>query len=319
MEVHRVSEHLFQVRIEPPPPYDRVNVYVKLGDDGSYTLIDAGPSTGECLTQIREALSKLGLPLGRLGAVLLTHHHVDHAGLAGTLQKLTGCAVLVHTRDLKNVLDPVGRVLERFRGVVGELEDQAVKRMMDEALEVSAKRLAQYYSPVQPQPLPDGGIRGFRLVEAPGHTPGSVVYVPEGSSVGLCGDTVLDTLTLTIEDLSEYFGTLDRLAEHGFSALWPGHGGALEPAAKWVEAVRQKYSGRVRRVGEIIRQPKTLLEVAKELYGQSVDWGSPHSVSGNPALALIQTKTYLNYMVGRGLAETKTVGGRTLYTVRGGA
>lgn len=72
------------------------NFYL-LVDDGEATLIDAGyPNYG---AQITEALPGLGLASDAVSAVVVTHHHVDHAGTAEQCRREAGATVYVHEAD----------------------------------------------------------------------------------------------------------------------------------------------------------------------------------------------------------------------------
>ena len=68
-------------------------------------LIDPGP--GSSLPQLTEELRAAGIALSDVRAVLATHVHLDHAGVAGLLArdnpKLT---VYVHERGAPHVHDP---------------------------------------------------------------------------------------------------------------------------------------------------------------------------------------------------------------------
>jgi len=318
MDVLRIGGSFVRLRLATPPPYDDVNLYLHSTEDGRLILIDAGPAVEDCLRQIRAALLELGYSAERLDAVLVTHYHVDHSGLAGALQRLSGCEVFVHPNDLEALSDPAKRFLERMREIVGEVSSETVRSKIYEFLELNAKRLSSHFTPVNPKPLPQGGsIYGLRFLEAPGHTAGSVVYLSDDGKNGFCGDTALDTLTLTIEHFEQYAQTLRHLLAAKLPTLWPGHGGVLEPAQRWLEALEQKYMGRLRSVVEIIGKPRTLYEVAKSLYGE-LDWGSAHRLNGNPVLALLQAKSYLTYLVENGFAERRAVGGETIYVRSGG-
>ena len=58
------------------------------GPDG-VTLIDPGPTSG--LPALESGLSDVGLRLGDVRTILLTHIHLDHAGATGTLlERLPG-------------------------------------------------------------------------------------------------------------------------------------------------------------------------------------------------------------------------------------
>ena len=316
MGLLNVSEDIKLLRLDTPQPYDPVNIYI-VRLDRSVCLVDAGPDTDECYRQIEHALAEDGVGIGDIEAILLTHSHVDHAGLAGRLQRLSGCKVYVHPSDLQWVVDPVGKTTQKFERLMDELGEPEVRGLVQSTLVLNTRRLEAHFAHVEPTPLPvDFEKYGLHAFEAPGHTPGSTVYL-SNSRLGLCGDTLLETQTLLIDSLHAYFRTLSKLGSLGVYSLWPGHGGVLEPAGKWVEAVRQKYLGRVKTVKRIIKKPHTLFEVAKSLYGESLVW-DPNTVRAGLTYALLQTKTYLDYLVENRLAEKSVKDGLTNYQSREG-
>jgi len=73
--------------------------------NGHRALVDPGPdSTVETL---RERLRERGLSVADLGAILVTHIHLDHAGATGSLVKENPrIAVYVHDRGAKHMVDP---------------------------------------------------------------------------------------------------------------------------------------------------------------------------------------------------------------------
>jgi glyoxylase-like metal-dependent hydrolase (beta-lactamase superfamily II) len=69
------------------------------------TLVDCGPSS--CLEALQRALGQLGVKLGDLRHLLLTHAHLDHAGAAGRLVA-DNPELLIHVSELgaRHVVDP---------------------------------------------------------------------------------------------------------------------------------------------------------------------------------------------------------------------
>jgi glyoxylase-like metal-dependent hydrolase (beta-lactamase superfamily II) len=73
-----------------------VNFYL-VEDGGEFTLIDAGyPGYWKHLVR---AVDALGTRLEAIRAVILTHHHADHAGTAAQLRATVGARVLVGAED----------------------------------------------------------------------------------------------------------------------------------------------------------------------------------------------------------------------------
>ena len=73
------------------PYLGTVNVWLLEGDP--LTLVDSGPSNVESLEALEAALHGVGVALDDIELVLLTHHHLDHSGLAGTIAERSGAVV----------------------------------------------------------------------------------------------------------------------------------------------------------------------------------------------------------------------------------
>jgi glyoxylase-like metal-dependent hydrolase (beta-lactamase superfamily II) len=73
-----------------------INFYLVVESD-EYTLIDAGyPGYWRYLV---DGVAALGTSLEAIGAVIVTHHHADHAGTAERLRSTAGARVLVGEGD----------------------------------------------------------------------------------------------------------------------------------------------------------------------------------------------------------------------------
>ena len=68
-------------------------------------LIDPGPTT--TLDQLRSALARKGIAIADVRQVLLTHIHLDHAGVTGSLvRENPAIEVYVHERGAPHLIDP---------------------------------------------------------------------------------------------------------------------------------------------------------------------------------------------------------------------
>jgi len=73
-----------------------LNFYL-VGEDGEFTLVDAGYAG--YWRYLTEAVESLGTSLEAIRTVILTHHHVDHVGIAQRLRSTVGARVLVGEGD----------------------------------------------------------------------------------------------------------------------------------------------------------------------------------------------------------------------------
>jgi hydroxyacylglutathione hydrolase len=155
-------------------------------DGHSVVVIDAGMPR-----QARRIVNKiraLGHSPQDVRLILLTHGHIDHAGSAAALQRLTGAPIALHradarltaTRDLsippgRNAkTDAVGRTIAKFGWIV-PLETFTPDVWLDDGMS-----------------LRDLGIDA-RVVHTPGHTNGSVSVTFEDGTV-FVGDAILNLL-----------------------------------------------------------------------------------------------------------------------------
>ncbi|WP_336297670.1 MULTISPECIES: MBL fold metallo-hydrolase [Microbacterium] len=89
-----------------------VNCYLVVTPDGM-TLVDAGlPRTGRVLDVV---LDHLGARRSDIDAVLFTHGHFDHVGMARRLVDESGTPLLVHPRDAEMLRHPYRYGHERPR------------------------------------------------------------------------------------------------------------------------------------------------------------------------------------------------------------
>src|SRR5688572_17549799 len=80
------------IRIPLPLPHiGSVNTWLIPGQP--LTLVDTGPREDHALSALEGGLARAGVRVEDLELVLLTHHHVDHTGLAATIADRSGAQV----------------------------------------------------------------------------------------------------------------------------------------------------------------------------------------------------------------------------------
>lgn len=215
-------------------PFGMVNCHLIIGDGGC-VLVDAGLPGSE--GKVARALKRHGLTFADIRLIVITHAHVDHAGGAARLRRLTGAPVLAHCGDLAyyQQLAPMnfcstgwfGRLFLRTGLILQPYEPFTPDILMAEGQVLDLSRFGV-----------DGVVR-----HTPGHTAGSVSMELASREV-LVGDLIASGILLGglvrtqhairppfEEDPQATALALQRLVDAGMETFYMGHGGPL-PAAE---------------------------------------------------------------------------------------
>lgn len=176
----------------------QVNCYVVWAPPSMHAaIIDPGDDAAEILAFVEgESLT--------VGAVLLTHAHVDHIGGVPRIAEATGAPVYVHGADHSLYASPDNALPPWVPAVVG---------LPEPAAEV---------------PTVDGLT--FAVLHTPGHTRGGVCYHFAGDGILVSGDTLfagsIGRTDLPGGDMTTLMTSLERLVRDvpGDTAVYPGHG-----------------------------------------------------------------------------------------------
>lgn len=219
-------------------------------------LVDPGPSAS--MEELRAGLRAVGLAVGDLRHVLLTHVHLDHAGATGHLvRENPRIRVHVHADGAPHLVDPE-RLVRSTRRTFGEAHD----RLWGEVLPVPAGQVAAWSpggatadAPRGPRRLEGGpGLRRVRAVPSPGHIAHHLSFLSESDGTLLAGDSlgiILDPeapthpatpppavdLAAWRETLLEEYGVVAAL---GVERLALSHFGLLEGARNTLERRRHE-------------------------------------------------------------------------------
>jgi hydroxyacylglutathione hydrolase len=164
------------------------NTHLITNERGVY-IVDAGMphQARRILGKVRE----LGYAPSDVRLILITHGHIDHAGSAAALKRLTGAPLAMHRDDVRLTTTPslkippgrnpttetIGRVMRAF-GWVMPLETFAPDILLEEG-----------------QSLREFGLDA-RIVHTPGHTLGSItLFTKEGAA--FIGDAILNLVRVS--------------------------------------------------------------------------------------------------------------------------
>jgi glyoxylase-like metal-dependent hydrolase (beta-lactamase superfamily II) len=147
-------------------------------DAGGVALIDPGPTS--CLAALELGLNGLGIRLGEVRHILLTHVHLDHAGVTGTLvRRYPDLKVFVHERGTPHLIDPTKLVRSATR-----LWGDQMRALWGEVVPVSPSNIVTISTPQRI----DAGGRAFDVAYTPGHASHHVSFLDRSSGVAFVGD-----------------------------------------------------------------------------------------------------------------------------------
>jgi endoribonuclease LACTB2 len=178
--------------------YDATNYYV-IASERAQLLVDVGfPGT---LPKLRHTLKRAGLALAAIGYLLVTHYHVDHAGLAEELTA-EGVRLLV----LEPQLAAVPLLKHQMKPAYGYREIR-----LDDAITLSLADSRTFLRRL--------GIDG-EIMATPGHSDDSLSLVLD-AGMALVGDLPPPLADETNQALQASWATLRA---RGVRTIYPGHG-----------------------------------------------------------------------------------------------
>jgi glyoxylase-like metal-dependent hydrolase (beta-lactamase superfamily II) len=211
---------------------ERVNFYL-VEDDGRFTVVDAGiPGYWD---QLEPALAQIGRGLDDVAAVVLTHAHSDHTGVAGKLHE-RGVPVYLHPAD--HELLATGK--EPWKREGSALSVLRHPRVFGFFLHMARNGALKPPHIADPAPIAHGeqlDVPGRpQVIHTPGHTPGHCALYFERHGALLVGDLlctwhpVLGRLGPQVMPAAfnvssaQSLESLSRIEPIAANVLLPGHG-----------------------------------------------------------------------------------------------
>jgi glyoxylase-like metal-dependent hydrolase (beta-lactamase superfamily II) len=302
-------------QLELPVPWlGSVNVWLLEGD--VLTLVDTGPSNERAAAALDAGLARHGHAVEDIELVLVTHHHLDHSGLASAIKERSGARVAAHRRTAEWGRDYHARVAAERRFTERLLAAHGVPQArIEEAgpfFDYIATDSADYTVDTV---LSDGdkvraGDRTLRVVFRPGHSTTDTLFVDEDSGDAFVGDHLLATITTGAEimptelpgterrrALLEYLSNLRATRAMQLATCYAGHGPPIHDHRALIDERIAFHSERLDRVAELVRDGcTTAFEVARRLWSEDI-------ARTQPVLVTWEVLGHLDILVNRGTVK----------------
>ena len=315
------------------PPPTAAAIHIPLGDNvlypltlasGSTLLVDAGPDfavdTSEAWPLLTSQLAAHNIEVGDVTHVLITHAHLDHAGLAHRWAA-EGATILAGTADIPAVATGLqSREAQRAaqlrdlirHGCPEDLVPQMRSPRSGSPLRWEPCSAAALAPPAASYDLADG--RTLEVIDAPGHTPGNLVaFIPQTGEL-FSGDTILPTTVPTpgmhyptaiegIEtperwpSLPPFMDSIARIRQLHVRRILPGHGEPVEEPETLFTRFETHHARRAKRIRRLLEEhPDTAFGIARRQF--------PRLPPRRLAQAITETFGHLDLLARQGVLET---------------
>lgn len=322
-EIRAVAPGVRWTRIPLPIDLNHINVWLLDTPDGC-VVIDTGMSadTARAAWKALEAAHLVDRPLR---AILITHVHPDHIGLAGWLQRRHGAPVLMSRRTHELALawlddEPrCAREAEAFFRAHGVTDGESLRPMSGarrfDHLASGMPHVERFVADDEVLPFLGGT---WRALETGGHAEGHLCLFQPATRVLISGDQVLPGISPNIgltwrnddaNPLGTYLESLERLAALDDDTLvLPSHGMPFYGLRQRADDLRRHHHEQLAALAQACAEPKTAAETLPVLF--------PRELKGlHLFLALTEAVAHLEYLAQAGRATRRVdVYGTIRYT-----
>jgi glyoxylase-like metal-dependent hydrolase (beta-lactamase superfamily II) len=311
-----VTDDIIQIEIPLPFALKLVNCYLLRGPDG-WALIDTGIGWPPARDAWHAALAQHDLRPRDIVAIVVTHNHPDHVGLAGWWQQQSDAPVLMTQREAaiartvwSNGERSGGGMADHFarhgmpRAWAGSVIDSTVEiqRMVAPLPSITPLEIAAGESPV----ITIAG-RSFEAIVLPGHSDGQLCLLESRTRTLICADQVLARITPNIsvwpgtapDPLRRYLASFALLESLDARIVLPGHGPAFSDLPRRLTELRDHHA---RRLDDMLRALQamdgaTAYEITRRVFPAA------QTTPAQIRFALGETIAHLDYLVSDGRAE----------------
>jgi glyoxylase-like metal-dependent hydrolase (beta-lactamase superfamily II) len=242
-----------------------------------------------------------------MDAILITHGHIDHFGGLPFVRQFTNAPIGIHILDRRVISNHEERVIVASSSLNNFLESAGVSKKRRRELMQVYLFSKNYYRSMPVQFLLEEGtptVGGMDVFHVPGHCPGQVCLRVD--DVLLTADHVLSKTTPhqapeTITNnmgLGHYLASLDKIA--ALDGVRLALGGHEKPIGEGygqdlygrIQAIKQAHQERLAKIVAICREPKSIADISKELFGRVESY--------HVLLALEETGAHVEYLYQRG-------------------
>lgn len=308
------------------PHIRSVNAWLLRGEP--LTLIDTGPYGDSAFSALEVGLRRAGVRVEDVELILITHHHLDHSGLAATIANRSGAVVAAMERtaaygerygERSEADRRFSHALMRHHGVPEAVIDD------NEAFWAFIREQSAAWH--TDRVLADGerihaGGRELRVVARPGHSTTDTLFVDGRNRLAFVGDHLLASVSSNTEIYPavepdgtrprarvEYLDSLGLTAAMPLDRLLSGHGEAITGHADLVELRFGEHQRRCERILAVLQGgPASAYEITRHLW-------SARTVTEQPLLVIWEVLGHLDLLLDADVIDERVTDDGSRYGV----
>lgn len=321
-------ENIHAIAIPMPEHPDLITANLYAVGKGPVTLIDTGPKIPGSLEFIKKKLNLAGFDCSDIERIIVTHGHVDHFGLAVSIQETAGHPIecFIHTEDRWRVSRENFREelwtegMERFMTMTG-MPKREIQKMKNR---FSAFR--SLADPLDKVSVMENGdeFKGdgcqLTVIHTPGHSLGTCCLYESQQKVLFSGDHIIKHITpnpfvelnrnhlrdTRYQSLRAYLESLDKLAGLDVRFVFPGHGEYIENLSGIISSYKVHHRERMDLVWKALKkQSRPIYHLLDDVF--------PFVPENDVFLAVSEIFVHLEILINEGRVALDDPGPPALY------
>ncbi len=282
--IQELAGGIFLIKLPMPFKPKHVNIYLFLEKDG-FTLIDTGPNLDGILPALEASLAEIGRRVEECRRIWITHHHMDHCGLAGIIAERSGASVHLsetEERTIRSYADPGERAarLKRFaaeHGLEPETTETVIRIFSAFRTAASSFNASGFLS--GGDRLEAGG-RAVDVISTPGHSRGHLSFHLPEERLLIAGDHILPHITPNLSPdliapefhpLEDFLASLARVEELAVSRVCPAHGRPFSDPQTRIAEMRDHHRERSEMARQALSEgARSCADVSRFMFGDGL-------------------------------------------------
>ena len=323
--IEEIVPNLYHTEIPlPRSPLKWLNSFIVKGGD-RFLIIDTGFNREECLNAMNVSLQKLDVNLNKTD-IFITHLHVDHMGLAGTLVR-DSSKVYFNENEARRMNSQHDnyywqKIIDVYVANGFAAEGARISMESHPAHKFGLKRKIDF-AIVKDGDMIEIGDFHFRCVATPGHSPGHTSLYEANKKILVAGDHILFDITPNIthwldmeNSLEQYLSSLEKVNALDVKLVLTGHRRLVHNLHRRVKELQEHHRARLNEVLVALGDgEKDVLQIAPHIRWDITAKTWEEFPPPQKWFAFGETMAHVRYLEAKGKVRRRSQNGKIKYVL----